>query len=197
MYVCMYVCGGFPGSSAGKESICNVGDPSSIPGSGSSPGDGIGYPLQYSWAFLVAQLVKNSSAMRETWRLCPWGRRGSDTTYPTNEAQHLCVHTLSHSSRDSLRPYGLACQAPLSTGFFRVLEWVAMSPTRESPWPRDGSISLSLLRWQRDSIISSRYLYIGWEAYIYTGKVQTVSAWNIWTLGASYQALLDPWKCPA
>ena len=58
---------GFPGSSSGKESACNAGDPSSIPGSASSPGEGIGYPLQYSWAFLVAQLVKNPSAVRETW----------------------------------------------------------------------------------------------------------------------------------
>ena len=57
----------FPGGSAGKESACNAGDPSSIPGSGSSPGEGIGYPLQYSWAFLVAQLVKNPPAVRETW----------------------------------------------------------------------------------------------------------------------------------
>ena len=47
---------GFPGSSAGKESACNVGDSSSIPGSGSSPGEGIGYPLQYSRASLVAQV---------------------------------------------------------------------------------------------------------------------------------------------
>ena len=38
-----------------------------IPGSGTSPGEGIGYPLQYSWASLVAQLVKNSAAMGETW----------------------------------------------------------------------------------------------------------------------------------
>ena len=42
---------GLPCSSAGKESSCNAGDPSSIPGSGSSPGEGIGYPLQYSWGF--------------------------------------------------------------------------------------------------------------------------------------------------
>ena len=48
----------FPGSSAGKESACNVGDPGSIPGSGRSPGEGIGYQLQYSWVFLVAQMVK-------------------------------------------------------------------------------------------------------------------------------------------
>ena len=45
-------------SSAGKESTCNVGDPRSIPGMGRSPGEGIGYPLQYSWAALVAQLVR-------------------------------------------------------------------------------------------------------------------------------------------
>ena len=58
---------GLPGSSVGKESACNAGDPSSIPGSGRSPGEGIGYPPQYSWASLVAQLGKNPPAMRETW----------------------------------------------------------------------------------------------------------------------------------
>ena len=58
---------GFPGSSVGKESACNAGDPSSIPGSGRSSGKGIGYPLQYSWASLVAQLIKNPPAMQETW----------------------------------------------------------------------------------------------------------------------------------
>ena len=55
--------GGFPGSSAGKESACNARDPGSIPGSGRFPGEGIGYPLQYSWASPVAQMVKNSPAM--------------------------------------------------------------------------------------------------------------------------------------
>ena len=58
---------GFPGSSVGKESTCNAGDPGSIPGSGRSAGEGIGYPLQYSRASLVAQLVKNPPVMRETW----------------------------------------------------------------------------------------------------------------------------------
>ena len=57
----------FPGNSAGKESTRNAGDPSSIPGSGRSTGEGIDYPLQYSWASLVAQLVKNPSAVWETW----------------------------------------------------------------------------------------------------------------------------------
>ena len=58
---------GFPDSSVGKESACNSGDCGSIPGSGRSAGEGIGYPLQYSWASLVAQLVKNLPAMQETW----------------------------------------------------------------------------------------------------------------------------------
>ena len=58
---------GFPHSSVGKESACNVGDSSLIPESGRSAGEGIDYPLQYSWASLVAQLVKNPPAMRETW----------------------------------------------------------------------------------------------------------------------------------
>ena len=58
---------GFPGSSAGKEPAYNAGDPSFTPGSGSSPGKGTGYPLQYSWASLLAQLVKNPPAMQGTW----------------------------------------------------------------------------------------------------------------------------------
>ena len=79
---------GFPGGSAGKESACNAGDLSLIPGLGRSPGEGKGYPLQYSglensmdysmvsqrvrhdlttWASLVAQMVKNQLAIQETW----------------------------------------------------------------------------------------------------------------------------------
>ena len=57
---------GFPGSPAGKESTCSVGDSGSIPGSRSSPGKGIGYSLQYSWASLMAQMVKNLPALQET-----------------------------------------------------------------------------------------------------------------------------------
>ena len=58
---------GFPDNPVGKESACNAGNPGSIPGSGRSPGEGIVYPIQYSWASLVAQLVKNPPAMKETW----------------------------------------------------------------------------------------------------------------------------------
>ena len=97
---------GFPGSSVGKESACNAGDPGSIPRLGRSPGGGIGYPLQYSWASLVAQLVKSLQCKRPgldpwvgkiPWRkeqlptpvfwpgefhglYSPWGHKESDTT---------------------------------------------------------------------------------------------------------------------
>ena len=58
---------GFSDSSVGKEPTCNAGDSSSIPRSGRSAGEGTGFPPQYSWASLVAQLVKNLAAMQETW----------------------------------------------------------------------------------------------------------------------------------
>ena len=56
----------FHDGSVGKEYTCDARGPSSIPGSGRSAGEGIGYPLQYDWASLVAQLVKNLPAMQET-----------------------------------------------------------------------------------------------------------------------------------
>ena len=58
---------GSPCGSAGKESTCNLGDLDSIPRLGRSPGEGNGYPLQYSGASLVAEMVKNLPAKRETW----------------------------------------------------------------------------------------------------------------------------------
>ena len=63
---------GFPDNSVGKEPTCNAGDPGWIPGLGRSAGEGIGSPLQSSWASFVAQLVKNLPAVRETW-VRSWG----------------------------------------------------------------------------------------------------------------------------
>ena len=71
---CLSIYMGFPNSSVGKESACNAVDPGSILGLGRSTREGIGYPLQYSWASLVAQLVKNLPSMQETWvRSLGWG----------------------------------------------------------------------------------------------------------------------------
>ena len=55
-----------PWGLSGKESVCNEGDPGSTSGSGRSPGEGTGHPLQYSWASLGAQTVKNPPAVWET-----------------------------------------------------------------------------------------------------------------------------------
>ena len=87
--------------SVGKESTCNAGDPGLIPGSGRSPGEGIGYPLQYSWASLVAQLVKNPPAMRETWvRSLGWEEKGHPLQYSGLENFMDCkVHGVAESRR--------------------------------------------------------------------------------------------------
>ena len=73
---------GFPGSSAGKESACNAGDPSSIPGSERSPGEGIGYPLQYS-------CLENPHGQRSLVGYSPWGRKELDMTERLSTAQHM------------------------------------------------------------------------------------------------------------
>ena len=66
----------FPGSSAGKESVCNAGDPTLIPGLGRSPGEGIGYPLQYSG-------LENSCGQRSLVGYSPWGCKEWDMTNHT------------------------------------------------------------------------------------------------------------------
>ena len=71
-------------SAVGKEFSCNAGDPVLIPGLGRSPGEGIGYLFQYSWASLVTQLVKNPPAMWETWVQSLRGGKG----YPLQDS-HL------------------------------------------------------------------------------------------------------------
>ena len=91
---------GFPDNSVGKESTCNAGDPSSIPGSGRYPGEGIGYPLQYSWASLVAQLVKNLPAMREILGLgrSPGEGKGYPLQYSSLENSMECtIHGVTES----------------------------------------------------------------------------------------------------
>ena len=73
--------------SVDKESSCNAGDPSSIPRSGRSAGEGIGYPFQYSWASLVAQLVKNPLEMWETWI----GSLGCEDPLEKGKATHSSI----------------------------------------------------------------------------------------------------------
>ena len=92
---------GFPDSSAGKESACSAGDPSSIPGLGRSTAKGVGYSFQYSWSSLLAQLVKNPPAMLETWvwslepwvGKIPWRREKLPIQYAGLENSTDCVYS--------------------------------------------------------------------------------------------------------
>ena len=103
---------GFPHSSVGKESTCNAGDPSSVPESGRSPVEGIGYLLQYSWTSLVAQLVKNLPAMQET------SVRSLGWEDPLEEG--MATH-----------PSILAWRIPMDRGAWRAtVHGVTKSPTR-------------------------------------------------------------------
>ena len=92
---------GFPGSQAGEESTCKAGDLGSISGSGRSLGEGIGYPLQYPWSSLVAQLVKNQPAMRETWVRSLGGK----IPYRESMATHSSI---------------LACRIPMDRGAWQA-----------------------------------------------------------------------------
>ena len=131
-------------SSIGKESACKAGDLGSIPRSGRAPGEGIGYPLQYSWASLVVQPVKNPPVMWETWvqslgwedplekgkaihssilawRI-PWGCKESDTT------ERLSLHY----SKSNVKPVGPTVQA--------AEYWVLPSGSGSCPQERPGPL---------------------------------------------------------
>ena len=103
IYLHIYIYG-FPDSSVGKVSTCNAGDPDSNPGWGRCAGEGIGYLLQYSWASLVAQLVKNLPAVPGDLDLIPGlGRsRGEGNSYPLQysglENSTDCIGHILYSS---------------------------------------------------------------------------------------------------
>ena len=81
---------GFPISSAGKESVCNAGNPGSIPGSGRFPEESTGFPLQYSWASLVSQISKESAWNVEHMGLIP-GLGRSPGGGNDNPLQYSCL----------------------------------------------------------------------------------------------------------
>ena len=119
---------GFPDSSVGKESACNAGDPRLIPGSGRSTGEGIGYPLQYSWSSLGAQLVRNLPIMQETWVCLNYG-----------------MWNVCSVMSNSLQLHGLQPTRHLFHGILqaRKLEWVAIPPPEDLPDPGIKTSSLA------------------------------------------------------
>ena len=115
-------------SSVGKESACNAGDPGSIPRSGSSPGEGTGYPLQYSWASLLAQTVKNPPVMQEAW-LWSLGWEDPLEVGRGNLLHYPCLEN-PHGQR-SLRGY-----SPFSHEESDMTEWLSLAAIRE--WRKGG-----------------------------------------------------------
>ena len=118
-------------SSVGKESTCNVGDPGLIPGSGRSPGEGIGYPLQCSLVSLVAQLVKNPPAM---WETCVPSLGWED---PLEKGKVAAAAAKSLQSCPTLcdpvdsSPLGSPVPGILQA---RTLEWAAISFSKAWKW---------------------------------------------------------------
>ena len=165
---------GFTDSSAGKESACDAGDPGSIPRSGRSVGEGIGYPPQYSsWASLVAQLVKNLPAMRgdlgsilgladplEKGTGCPLQYPGLEKSI-NSVALGLAK---SQTGLNNFHTFILDCSPPRSSvrGILqaRILEWVAISSSKGSI-PDPGIQPRSL----RCPALTSRFFTAGasWE----------------------------------
>ena len=123
---------GFPDSSVGKESACNAGEPSLIPGSGISAGEGIAYPLQHSWASLVAQLVKSICLPCrrpgfDPWvGKIPWRRERLPTPVLWPGEFHGLYSPWGHKELDTTE------QLSLSLGKPRFHRWV-----RKIPWRRE------------------------------------------------------------
>ena len=122
---CVFHSRGFPGSSAVKESTCSVWDPSLIPGLERSPGEEIGYPLQYSWASLVAQMVKNLPAM---WETLVWSLGWED---PLEEGMETHSGVLAGESPWTEDPGGLQSMGSQRVGH----DWVTKHSTH-NPWKR-------------------------------------------------------------
>ena len=143
---------GFPDSWAGNESACSVGDLGLIPGLGRSPGEGIGYPLQYSWASLVAQIEKSLPVMQKTWvGKIPWRRAWLPTPvfWPgespwTEEPGGLQSTGLQRVRHDWVTKHSPAQRKPGSSNeepvhpAARRKKWLCQTPTQ------DGDVKQSL-----------------------------------------------------
>ena len=106
-YICIW---GFLGSSSGKESTCNVGDPNLIAGSGRTPGGGHGNPLQYS-------CLENPQGQRSLVSYSPWGHEESGTT--ERLSTHTRIHIYTHIYIFFLRFFSI-------TGYYKILSYVPL-----------------------------------------------------------------------
>ena len=136
---------GFPGSSAGRESACNAGDPSLIPGSGKSPGEGIVYPLQCSWASLVAQTWDQTQVS------CIAGK-----IFTSRRTLLFLTPLLILDAPQLATRFSLSCMIHLSSSmhehsapvfilwFFRLQVPLQMLPVGEGAWPKSSACPAAL-----------------------------------------------------
>ena len=122
---------GFPGSSAGKESAFNAGDPGLIPGLGRSPGGGNGNPLQYSG-------LENPHQQKNLAGYSPWGHKELDTTEQLSTAQHMCV-CIMHVLSSARKRYHNSTTKGTCSGFWSVI----VSPC---PFPSLDNSKMKVLR---------------------------------------------------
>ena len=140
---------GFPDSSVGKESTCNARDPGLIPGSGRSAGEGIGYPLQYSWASLVAQLVKKPPAMWDPWiGKIPWRRERLPTPVFWPGEFHGLYRPWGHKESDTTKQLSLSLVAQNIKNLPAMQEIWVQSLGLEDALEKGMATCSSLLAWE-------------------------------------------------
>ena len=179
---------GFLDSSVGKECACKGGHPCSIPGLERSTGEGIGYPLQYSWASLVAQLIKNLSEMWETWVLSligkiPWRRESLLQHSGLENSMDCIIHGVSKS------------QTQLSNFHFHAISDFFLKE-RNSGWKNSSKDKWNIKwpfmlkkkssqKWQLSILLSKIIFLLFWKSGWYIVCSVTQSVWifvTSWTV---------------
>ena len=131
---------GFPHRPVGKESACNAGDSVSIPGSGRSPGEGIGYPLQYSWASLVALFSSVAQS-------CPSPCNPIDCSTPGLPVHHQLSEFIQIMSMESVMPSNhliLCLPLLLLPSIFPSIRVFSNESTLCMRWPKYWSFSFRI-----------------------------------------------------
>ena len=167
---------GFPGSSAGKESACNAGDPSLILGPGRSPGEETGYPLQYSWASLLAQMVKNPPAMLrpgfDPWvGKIPWRRAWQPTSVFLPGLQSVGSQRVGYDWVTNHNTAHAALCLRFHTGIFRNGEIFKS----DKNWSNG---AFSSLMWKMKEVFEARVLTSHPAASSALCQYPTLKTWN-------------------
>ena len=168
---------GFPGSPAGKESACSVEDPGSIPGSERSPGEGIGYLLQYSWASLVAQSVNNLPAIARDLGSIPGVGRSPGGAHG-NQLQYSCLES----------PHGQRNLVGAVHGVTKSQTWLATKHTAN--WCLDRILK------SRDIPLPTKVCLVKASSYVWMCELDHKEGWVLKNWGFGTVVLEKTLECP-